>query len=133
MSRNCQGNQCLSRKTITVIAKLLKSQCGQPWELKFLGELILERGHNIRFTSRSSTLVPTVNIRGKSPPTSSRKRGKEPFWNTRGHSILLNKACPWHKLVQQSFTCWVISDPNWLGEGTKPTPGHCTLLLHFCI
>ena len=43
------------------------------------------------------------NIREKFLHASSREREGEPFWNTPEYSLLLNKACPQEKLVNQNL------------------------------
>lgn len=82
------------------------------------------------FTSRSLTWYSWW-ISEKNPLASSRKRGKEPFWNVPGHSVLLRKTCPQEKQFYQDLIDRVLSKPNWPGWREMPNlrPLGCSIPL----
>lgn len=67
------------KKTGTVADELWEIQCGQLQELKLHGDQVGGASQYCEVYLQEPNQIPTVNTRGKSPWTSGKGRGKEPF------------------------------------------------------
>lgn len=94
ISDQCYGNQCWGRKSWTVIDELLEAHCGWCWD-------------------SPAGAPPDLHSKyQKSPKSFQQEEGKKNHFKIREHTVF-NRVCPQEKLVKQSLTCQVSSEPIW--------------------
>ena len=109
--------QCLGRRTRIVIDKVLEAPTGQVREQKTPRRPKL-RGpppHLGDFYLQELDQVVTVIWEKNALVLPAWQAGKEPFWNTRDHSVPLSKLCSQQKLIYP--TAGLLWEANWSGVG----------------